>query len=137
MHHQFQVEISLVSIKTFFGFCVPFFIMISNFFVLEKEKQKIDNSGTSENFINIYNEESSHVHDTSFTTFPSNESNISHSDDDNNNDSNNTTPTLNHHHIPRVFTPEIKIVNSTPLNHFNHQNGLSNRKFRRDLTKSR
>jgi membrane-associated tyrosine- and threonine-specific cdc2-inhibitory kinase len=61
-------------------------------------------------------------------------SKISHADDDNNNDS-NVTPTLNNS-IPRV-TPEVKIVNSTPLNHYNHQDGLSNRKYRRDLTKLR
>ncbi|CRK92485.1 CLUMA_CG006049, isoform A [Clunio marinus] len=59
-------------------------------------------------------------------------SKISQTDDDNNNES-NVTPTLNNS-VPRV-TPEIKIVNSTPLNHYNHQDGLSSRKARRDLTK--
>lgn len=55
-------------------------------------------------------------------------------DDDNNNES-NVTPTLNNS-IPRI-TPELKIINSTPLNHFNHQHeGLSSRKYRRDLTRS-
>jgi hypothetical protein len=55
-------------------------------------------------------------------------------DDDNNNES-SVTPTLNNS-IPRI-TPELKIINSTPLNHFNHQHeGLSSRKYRRDLTKS-
>lgn len=57
-------------------------------------------------------------------------SQISHADDDNNNES-NVTPILNNS-IPRI-TPEL--VNSTPLNHYNHQDGLSSRKFRRDLTK--
>lgn len=59
---------------------------------------------------------------------------MSTADDDNNNES-NVTPTLNNS-IPRV-TPEIKIINSTPLNHYNHQyDGMSSRKYRRDLTKS-
>lgn len=59
---------------------------------------------------------------------------LSAADDDNNNES-SVTPTLNNS-IPRV-TPELKIINSTPLNHFNHQHeGLSSRKYRRDLTKS-
>ncbi|XP_070492076.1 membrane-associated tyrosine- and threonine-specific cdc2-inhibitory kinase isoform X2 [Chironomus tepperi] len=61
-------------------------------------------------------------------------SKLSAADDDNNNES-SVTPTLNNS-IPRV-TPELKIINSTPLNHFNHQHeGLSSRKYRRDLTKS-
>lgn len=61
-------------------------------------------------------------------------SRLSAADDDNNNES-NVTPTLNNS-IPRI-TPEIKIINSTPLNHYNHQHeGLSSRKYRRDLTKS-
>lgn len=51
-------------------------------------------------------------------------------DDDNNNE--NVTPTLNNS-IPRV-TPDVKIIISTPLN---HHEGLSHRKYRRDLTKSR
>lgn len=56
------------------------------------------------------------------------------SDDGNNNDS-SITPTLNNS-IPRI-TPDLKIINSTPLNHFNHQlDGLSSRKYRRDLTRS-
>lgn len=59
--------------------------------------------------------------------------NTSHSDDDNNNES-NVTPTFNNS-IPRN-DPEMKIVNSTPLNHYNQQDGLFNRKLRRDLTKS-
>lgn len=59
--------------------------------------------------------------------------NISHSDDDNNNES-NVTPTLNNS-IPRL-DPELKFVNSTPLNHYNHQDELFNRKLRRNLTKS-
>lgn len=61
-----------------------------------------------------------------------NSSRVSKIDDDNNNES-NVTPTLNNS-IPRV-TPDLKIVNSTPLNHYNHQEGLSSRKYRRDLTK--
>jgi hypothetical protein len=68
--------------------------------------------------------------DTSFRT-SLNSSRMSKVDDDNN----NVTPTLNNS-IPRV-TPELKIVNSTPLNHYNHQDGLSSRKYRRDLTKLR
>jgi len=61
-------------------------------------------------------------------------SKLSAADDDNNNES-SVTPTLNNS-IPRI-TPELKIINSTPLNHFNHQHeGLSSRKYRRDLTKS-
>jgi hypothetical protein len=65
-----------------------------------------------------------------------NNSRVSKIDDDNNNES-NVTPTLNNS-IPRV-TPDLKIVNSTPLNHYNHnsQDGLSSRKYRRDLTKLR
>jgi membrane-associated tyrosine/threonine-specific cdc2-inhibitory kinase len=72
--------------------------------------------------------------DTSFRTSLNNShlSKISRAsaDDDNNNE--NVTPTLNNS-IPRV-TPDIKIINSTPLN---HHEGLSHRKYRRDLTKSR
>lgn len=112
-------------------------MMISNFFVLDNLSRR--STHFTEPILpeksNRYNETNSDLCNTSFTTFSANESNISRSDDDNNNDSNTTTPTLNNQ-VPRI-TPEIKIVNSTPLNHFNHQNGLSNRKFRRDLTKSR
>lgn len=50
-------------------------------------------------------------------------------EDDDNNNASNITPTLNNS-IPRV-TPEIKIANSTPLNH--HANGFTLRKFKRDL----
>jgi hypothetical protein len=74
--------------------------------------------------------------DVSFRTSMNNSrvSKVSQADDDNNNES-NVTPTLNNS-IPRV-TPELKIVNSTPLNHYNNQDGLSSRKYRRDLTKLR
>jgi hypothetical protein len=57
----------------------------------------------------------------------------SNADDDNNNES-NITPTLNNS-IPRI-TPDPLFTNSTPLNHFGHaHDGLSNRKYRRDLTR--
>lgn len=46
-------------------------------------------------------------------------------------DNNNLTPTLNIS-VPR----NTKIVNSTPLNHYNQHEGSSSRKFRRDLTKA-
>lgn len=80
-------------------------------------------------------DENSDDDDSSFKTLNNSRvSKLSAADDDNNNES-SITPTLNNS-IPRV-TPELKIINSTPLNHFNHQHeGLSSRKYRRDLTKS-
>lgn len=112
-------------------------MIVYNFFVLEKTIKTGEKITPNEDFINIYDAKTANFQDANFRTFPANESTLSsRSEEDNNNDSNTTTPTINNH-IPRIFTPEIKIVNSTPLNHFNHQNGLSNRKFRRDLTKSR
>lgn len=133
----FKVNIPRASMRACVGFSVSFFMMIYNFFVLDNSSRKTKTYIASpQEITNRFNETNSDFCDTSFKTFPTNESNVSRSDDDNNNDdSNNTTPTMNNQ-IPRI-TPEIKIVNSTPLNHFNHQNGLSNRKFRRDLTKSR
>jgi hypothetical protein len=77
-----------------------------------------------------------HSDDESFKTSLNNSrmSKVSATDDDNNNEC-NITPTLNNS-IPKV-TPELKIINSTPLNHFNHgHEGVSSRKYRRDLTKS-
>ena len=52
-------------------------------------------------------------------------------DEDDNNNESNVTPTLNSS-IPRV-TPEAKIANSTPLNHY--ANGFTLRKFKRDLSR--
>lgn len=116
------------------------FVNISKFLKLEKLKQGGPLTSTPVHSgvrIHITNyEEDSDDDDSSFRTSlnHSRVSKVSQVDSDNNNES-NVTPTLNNS-VPRI-TPEIKIVNSTPLNHYNHQDGLSNRKFRRDLTKQR
>lgn len=109
---------------------------ILDFFKLEK-KVSVSTSTPIRSKVRImvqdYDEHSDD--ETSFRTSlnTSHFSKVSSNDDDNNNES-NVTPTFNNS-IPRV-TPEL-IVNSTPLNHFNVQDGLSSRKYRRDLTKLR
>jgi hypothetical protein len=100
---------------------------------MSQRSAKIVNSGVQ---INIQHVDENSDDETSFRTSLNN-SRVSKLsvDDDNNNENRNVTPTLNNS-IPRV-TPELKIINSTPLNHHNYQHeGLSSRKYRRDLTKS-
>lgn len=117
------------------------FANVSKFLKLEKLKQggSLKSSTPMHGGVRIHvtkYEEDSDDNESSFRTSLDNSrfSKVSQVDSDNNNES-NVTPTLNNS-VPRV-TPELKIVNSTPLNHYNHQDGLSNRKFRRDLTKQR
>lgn len=112
-------------------------LIIINFFKLEKVEQNLATPARSQIRIRVqdYDEDSDDA-DVSIRASLNNSrvSKVSQTDDDNNNES-NVTPTLNNS-IPRI-TPELKIANSTPLNHFNHQEGLSSRKYRRDLTKLR
>lgn len=134
LHFQKQTFTSgLQLIKWYLLFIV---LRVYDFFKLEKTERILTTPSRSKIRIRLNDyEEDSDDGDTSIKTSLnlSRVSKISHTDDDNNNES--VTPTLNNS-IPRV-TPEIKIVNSTPLNHYNHQDGLSNRKYRRDLTKLR
>lgn len=117
-------------------YLIAFCIHTYEFFKLEKRGLNVLAApGRSGIEIRLHNyDEDSDDGDSSFKTTLNNSraSRVSQPDDDNNNES-NVTPTLNNS-IPRV-TPELKIVNSTPLNHYNQQDGLSNRKYRRDLTK--
>jgi len=83
--------------------------------------------------VNHYDEHSDDESSIRHSLDSSRNSKKSANDDDNNNES-NVTPTLNNSSIPRI-SPDI-VVNSTPLNHYD-QNGLSIRKYRRDLIKSR
>lgn len=109
---------------------------VFNFFKLEKKSIMTPSTRSSVQIrVNDFDEDSDDA-DSSIRTSvnTSRASKISQVDDDNNNEK-SVTPTLNNS-IPRV-SPTLKIVNSTPLNHYNHQNGLSNRKYRRDLTKLR
>lgn len=116
------------------SFLITTFFLIYDWYKLKTAVTNISTPRQSNIQINVQNyDEDSDDGDTSFRT-SLNSSRISKVDDDNNNES-NVTPTLNNS-IPRV-TPELKIVNSTPLNHYNHQDGLSSRKYRRDLTKIR
>lgn len=111
--------------------------IIYEFFKLEKKGHVAPLRPRSGVRICVQNYDENSDDDTSFKTSlnTSRASKASHLDDDNNNDS-NITPTLNNS-IPRI-TPELLIVNSTPLNHMHHQNGLSSRKgFGRALTKLR
>lgn len=114
---------------------ILFFIF--DFFTLRSNAQKFGNKPVLKKVeINVQNMNENSDDENSFKTSINNSlmSKISATDDDNNNES-NVTPTLNNS-IPRV-TPELKIINSTPLNHYNHQHeSLSNRKYRKDLTKS-
>lgn len=111
-------------------------LLTYDFFKLEKNK--FDRVLTPRNPIEIRVDHCGEDSDDGNVSFKtslnlSRTSKISNTDDDNNNES-NVTPTLNNS-IPRI-TPEIHIAaNSTPLNHFNQQDGLSSRKYRRDFAK--
>lgn len=113
--------------------------IVYEFFKLEKKAQPASPQPPRSGIrICVQNYEENSDDDSSFRT-SINTSRVSKAstqiDDDNNNDS-NITPTLNNS-IPRI-TPELLIVNSTPLNRFHHHSALSNRKgFRRDLEKLR
>lgn len=117
---------------------LKFYLILSVCYLRDFWKLRSNRLIPAQNKVSIvlshYNEDSDDG-DTSIRT-SLNSSRVSKisADEDNNNKS-NVTPTLNNS-IPRV-TPEVKIVNSTPLNHYNHQDSLSNRKYRRDLTKMR
>ncbi|KAG5682301.1 hypothetical protein PVAND_011661 [Polypedilum vanderplanki] len=119
-------------IKSYIIFAILF---VFNFFQLkDKTKKSYKYNIPANNIGNISDDDESNtkslsIHNSSRLSQIS----IADDDDDSNNES-NVTPTLNNS-IPRI-TPEIKIINSTPLNHYNHQNQVSSRKFRRDLTKS-
>lgn len=124
------------------SFLVLAMMLIFDFFKLRGSSSKLSNDSfnarTLPEFYIQHVDEQSDVEDEINCKSSANNSRLSKvsaaSDDDNNNES-NVTPTLNNS-IPRV-TPELKIINSTPLNHYNHQyEGLSSRKYRRDLTKS-
>ena len=134
-----QLILSLFQMKTFtHGFhlmkCYLLFLVfvIYEFFKLEKKAKYVASPATSGPRICVQNYDENSDDDSFRTSLNvSRVSKTSQVDDDNNNDS-SVTPTLNNS-IPRVT-----IFNSTPLNHFNHQNGVSSRKgFRRDLTKLR
>lgn len=137
---KFQIRTFTSGLQFIKTYLLLMFANVSKFLKLEKLKQGATMTSTplrSGVKIHITNyEEDSDDNESSFRTSLSNSrvSKISQADSDNNNES-NVTPTLNNS-VPRI-TPEIKIANSTPLNHYNHQDGLSNRKFRRDLTKLR
>jgi hypothetical protein len=106
---------------------------IPNFFKLRDRTQNTLN--TSQRFINAHPmDENSDTEDFSFKTSANNSRISKLSSDDDNNNQNSSTPTLNNS-IPRI-TPDLHFVNSTPLNHYNTQEGNSNRKYRRDLTKA-
>lgn len=107
------------------------FFLILDFFKLEKAAPVTSSTPVRSKVRILVHDYDEHSDDeTSFRTSlnTSHVSKASTNDDDNK----NITPTFNSS-IPRV-TPEL-IVNSTPLNHFNGQDGLSNRKYRRDLSK--
>lgn len=113
------------------------FYFVANFFKLRDKNQRSLDISMSQRYINTHPiDEVSDTEDLSFKTSV-NTSRISKlsSDDDNNNQNTSTsTPTLNNS-IPRI-TPDLNFVNSTPLNHYNTQESISNRKYRRDLTKA-
>lgn len=110
------------------------FYVIFEFLKLEKMKQSSLSTTPSRPIIQIDDyDEDSDDNEGSFRTSLSNSRVSKFSNDDDNNNDSNVTPTLNGS-VPRI-TPELKLVNSTPLNHYNSQNGLSNRKLRRDLTR--
>lgn len=118
--------------------CYLLFVIfvVYDFFRLEKKTQTVTTTPRSSIQICVQNYDENSDDESSCRTSLNNSivSKISQADDDNNNTS-YVTPTLNNS-VPRV-TPELKIANSTPLNHFNNHDGLSSRKFRRDLTKLR
>lgn len=107
---------------------------VFNFFRLKENATTKSNTSPNLKFeINVHHMNENSDDETSFKV--SNNSRMSKLSDDDNNNESSVTPTLNNS-IPRI-TPELKIINSTPLNHFNHQHeGLSGRKYRRDLTRS-
>lgn len=121
---------SLMFIKGYFMLVIHF---IANFFTLrDGNRPSLD---TSHRHINVHHiDENSDTEDVSFKTSANNSRISKLSSDDDNNNQNTSTPTLNNS-IPRI-TPDLHFVNSTPLNHFNTHDGLSNRKYRRDLTKA-
>lgn len=120
---------------------ITIILLVYNFFKLRDDSQRSLNSSSTSSKVFINNvqhiDENSDTDDLSFKTSLNNSrvsklsSNV---DDDNNNDS-SITPTLNKS-IPRITPEFLQFTNSTPLNHFNSsQDGQSNRKFRRDLTR--
>lgn len=124
------------SLQLIKSFLLLTMFLILDFFKLEKQatvSSSIPIRSKVRIMVRDYDEHSDD--ETSFRTSlnTSHVSKVSANDDDNNNES-SITPTFNNS-IPRI-TPEL-IVNSTPLNHFNGQDGLSSRKYRRDLTKLR
>lgn len=125
---------ALQIIKGTFLFLIFF---VANFFKLRDKSQHSQNASMSRKFINVQHiDENSDTEDLSFKASTANNSRLSKlSSDDDNNNQNSSTPTLNNS-IPRI-TPDLHFVNSTPLNHYNSgQDGLSGRKYRRDLTKA-
>lgn len=121
---------TLMFIKGCFMFLIHF---IANFFKLRDRTQT--SLDTSQRYINTSPiDENSDTEDLSFKASANNSRISKLSSDDDNNNQNSSTPTLNNS-IPRI-TPDLYLVNSTPLNHFNTQESLSSRKYRRDLTKA-
>lgn len=121
-------------IKCYLLFVV--FIVV-DFFKLDKKTQTVATTARSSSIqicVQDYDENSDDESSCRTSLNNSRVSKISQADDDNNNTS-YVTPTLNNS-VPRI-TPEIKIANSTPLNHFTDHDGLSSRRYRRDVTKLR
>lgn len=136
-HEIFLTGLEIIKIYFLFAaFCISdFFRLGGNANNNSNGKLRKSSSFSKKIQTNVQHIDENSDDDSSFTALNNSRVNkLSAADDDNNNES-SVTPTLNNS-IPRI-TPELKIINSTPLNHFNHQHeGLSSRKYRRDLTKS-
>jgi hypothetical protein len=115
------------------------FVMIKNFFILKYDKNNFNKcinkkSPPRKIYVNICQPEEDSDEDNFATNSLRNISKISKGaldDCDNTNNSSNVTPTMNVS-IPRVTYSDIKIINSTPLNHDGHHG----KNLKKDLSRS-